>query len=214
MPFPDLDTHISADLLTPASKFVLPSNRFLAKRKDKSSRRGLKHFIQPENAVAILPYLPNSDEDRTHCILRGDFVVCDLIPLLISHRLTRAAHVRIATLGLSVANAQTLARLVETGLIRQLTIVASLYFSQVDKATVFQDVTRILAGKATLAICRCHAKVILLEGPPEHRWVIEGSGNLRSSDNLEQMLILNDSATHDFHAGWIDDLVKQHGRLC
>ena len=38
---------------------------------------------------------------------------------------------------------------------------------------------------------------------------LEGSANLRSSDNLEQMLLVNDPATHDFHAAWIDELAAR-----
>ena len=37
--------------------------------------------------------------------------------------------------------------------------------------------------------------------------VLEGSANLRSSDNLEQMTIFNEQAVHDFHAEWIDHVL-------
>jgi len=44
----------------------------------------------------------------------------------------------------------------------------------------------------------------------KRRYSIEGSANLRSSDNLEQMLILNDQDTHDYHAAWIDALATEY----
>lgn len=49
-------------------------------------------------------------------------------------------------------------------------------------------------------------------GGPVHRpahFVIEGSANLRSSDNLEQICVFDDPEAHDFHAGWIDELTAR-----
>jgi len=207
----DTDIEGAATLLDqPRSQpqFALPRNLFHARRADeRASRRGIKQFIRPENAREILGHLPGSPDDRTHCILRGDFVLCDLIPLLIGFG-GRCAHLRVATLGMSLANADALACLVERGEIGALTIVVSLYFQQLDKATTFRAVAARLANVARLAITRSHSKVILLPTAGGHAFVIEGSANLRSSDNLEQMLIINDPDTLAFHAAWIDELAR------
>lgn len=56
---------------------------------------------------------------------------------------------------------------------------------------------------------RAHAKVICIATLHREHYVLEGSANLRSSDNLEQMLLVNDPATHDFHAAWIDELAAR-----
>ncbi|MDP1589633.1 MAG: hypothetical protein Q8M07_17905 [Prosthecobacter sp.] len=200
------------ELARASAKFTLPENRFHrheSKAKDARSRRGIKKLIQPENARCIVPLLPGSPDERLHCVLRGDFVLCELIPLIIAHR-GACSHLRVATLGLSAANAEQLANLFTAGLIGELTIVASHYFQQVDKTTTYRQICAILAGKARIVITRSHAKVILLPTAGGDHYIIEGSANLRSSDNLEQMLILNDQETHDFHAGWIDDLARDH----
>ena len=216
---PDLDTDIEAAVAEMerrertgrAPEFSLPQNRFLfhrVKADDKARRRGIKSHIRPENAGGILAHLPVGPDDRTHCVLRGDFVLCDLIPhVLAAHG--ECPHLRIATLGMSVANADTLACLVERGSVRELTIVVSHYFQQVDKTTTFRMVAARLAGKAKLAVTRSHAKVILLPTAQGDAYVFEGSANLRSSDNLEQMLVVNDRETHDFHAAWIDQLTAR-----
>lgn len=199
-------------LTTSSAKFTLPGNRFHrheAKAKDKIRRRGIKKMIRPENAAPIMPLLPEGPDDRLHCMLRGDFILCDLIPLIIANR-GACSHLRVATLGLSAANAEQLANLHAGGLIGRITLVASHYFQQVDKTTTFKQVQSILAGRAELVICRSHAKVILIPTTGGDFYTVEGSANLRSSDNLEQMLILNDQATHDFHAGWIDALATEY----
>jgi hypothetical protein len=208
----DLDTDIASAVAglgrRAEPKFSIGENRFhvhRSKAKERAGRRGIKEFIRPENALPVLEYLPAGPDDRTHCILRGDFVLCDLIPTIIEDR-GRCPHLRVATLGLSLANADALACLVERGRIGALTVVVSHYFAQVDKATVFLAVQRRLADRGKLVVTRSHAKVICLPTDAGDSFVIEGSANLRSSDNLEQMLILNDAQTLAFHERWISEL--------
>lgn len=190
------------------ASFTLPENRFLARKAKtllKRNRRGIKRLIKPENAQPIIALLPSEPDDRLHCILRGDFVLCDLIPLIIEAR-GLCPHLRIATLGMSVANATTLASLHSRGLVAEMTIIVSHYFQQVDKTTTYREVRAILEGRCRFTITRSHAKIILIPTSMGDHYTIEGSANLRSSDNLEQMLVMNDRETHDFHAGWMDAL--------
>ena len=42
--------------------------------------------------------------------------------------------------------------------------------------------------------------------------VFEGSANLRANRNREQLAVIRDRPLHDFHAAWIDDLVRADGR--
>lgn len=213
-----LDTDIEAavallDQPRAEPQFAMDSNRFhfhRAKAEEKRKRRGIKSLIRPVNARAVLGVLPSDPSDRTHCLLRGDFVLCDLIPAIVQAR-GNCPHLRIATLGMSVSNADTLAGLVARGDVSRLTLVVSCYFQQVDKTTVFRAVTTRLAGLANIAITRSHAKVICLPTTAGDHYVIEGSANLRSSDNIEQMLITNDPATHAFHASWLDELIEKYG---
>lgn len=190
----------------PEGMFALPASRFLAyKAAQKVKRKNVKRFIRPENARSVLPHLPEPG-DHTHAILRGDFVLGDLIPAILERG--PCIHVRIATLGLSEYNAETLARLCRAGTIGQITMVVSHYFEQVNKSTVYADVRRILADFCHFVVMRSHAKVITLHTEHDH-WVIEGSANLRSSDNLEQMTVYNDADLLAFHSDWID-YVREH----
>lgn len=197
-----LDTH------RPGPQFTLPQNIFRkVKSAEKANRSGIKKLIRPENAAQILAHLPNDDTERLHGLLRGDFVLFELIPAIIAAR-GRVGHLRIATLGMTPANAVGLAKLLETGLVEKLTLVVSHYFQGVDKATLYAEVCSILAPHDVAPIVtRNHAKVILLPFiDSTDRLTIEGSANLRSSDNIEQIVVFNSSSTHDFHADWIDAL--------
>lgn len=219
LPAPDIDLdaiELNTDIADavarlgerPPPAFTIGENRFHFHRKKaqtRAGRRDIKQHIRPENAAGILPHLPVSPDDRTHCLLRGDFVLCDLIPTILEAR-GACPHLRIATLGLSIANADALACLVERGRVGALTLAVSHYFAQIDRAIVFRAVEARLAHVARLTVKRTHAKVICLPTAAGDHFVIEGSANLRSSDNLEQMLITNDPETHDFHAAWLDEL--------
>lgn len=188
--------------------FVLPANRFhthRAKAEAKAKRRGIKKFIRPENARQILPHLPEEPGDRTHAILRGDFVLCDLIPAILAER-GRCQSLHIATLGLSAANAECLATLHRAGQIGAITLLCSAYFREVDKTTTYREVIARLDGIARIVVARNHAKVICLPTAAGDHFVIEGSANLRSSDNLEQIAVFNDPDLAAFHCGWIDTL--------
>ena len=188
-------------------QFALANNRFhQVAAEDRAARRGIKKLINPANAAAVLPYLPEPD-GRTHCALRGDFVLCDLIPAIIG-QYGACADLLIATLGMSAANADTLGTLVARGLIGQLTIVCSHYFREVDKTTTFREVTARLKGKATLIVTRSHAKIICLPTASGDHFVLEGSANLRSSDNTEQLTIFNEAALDAFHREWLLSLPR------
>ena len=129
--------------------------------KDRMSRRGVRKLIHPDNARFLLKHLPADEHERTHAILRGDFVLCDIIPLLVEAR-GRCPHLHIATLGLS--------------------------------------------GIAKVIVTRSHAKVICLPTTAGDHFVIEGSANLRSSDNTEQITIYNDAGLCAWHAQWLEGL--------
>ncbi|MEQ1862727.1 MAG: hypothetical protein ABMA13_22635 [Chthoniobacteraceae bacterium] len=211
-------------------QFAFEKNRVhthRAKADERRRRAGIKKLINPANALPIVEHLPIGPGDRTHCLLRGDFVLCDLIPAVIAAR-GKCDHLRIATLGCSIANADVLASMIERYEVASLDLLVSHYFAQVDKATVFRAVNDRLAqirfratNAARLAVTRCHAKVICLPTAAGDWFVIEGSANLRSSDNVEQIVITNDRDTHDFHAAWIDELMDaqlgprwSEGRKC
>ena len=185
-------------------QFVLPANKFLVAKKA-LKRPGIKRFIKPENARTVITNLP-SPGDHTHCLLKGDFILGDLIPLMLTGQ--HCTHLRIATLGLSVHNAETLANLRETSMVDQITLLTSLYFREVNKDETFKTVMERLAGHAKLVVARSHVKIILIPTATAN-WVMESSANLRSSDNLELMTIFNDKEIHDWHAAWIDEMAAR-----
>lgn len=185
--------------------FPLRRNRYMrqfhaAKADDKRSRRGLKRLVKPGNAAALAGHLPEPG-DCTHAVVRGDFVTADIIPLLLGDR--SADILAISTLGMSTGNAAMLADLRASGQIRRLFLLVSHYFSQVDKTGTYREVKHLLGDAVKVA--RTHAKVILVSAAPSF-FVVEGSANLRSSDNIEQFAIWNDEELLNWHLDWMQEV--------
>jgi hypothetical protein len=206
---PDDLTEQIARLSQPAKtpSFALATSQFKKFANDDwTSRRGIRKLIHPDNARVVVPHLPSPGE-RTHCALRGDFVLCDLIPAIIDQK-GKCPDLFIATLGMSEANADTLVSLHARGRVGKISLVCSHYFARVDKTTVFQGVTARLKGIADIMVSRSHAKIILIPTEKGDSFVIEGSANLRTSDNAEQIVIFNDSDLDRFHREWLSSLLR------
>ncbi len=193
-----------------AATFVLPENRFhkhARKRDELASRRAIKRQVKPDNALALIAQLP-APGDTLHAILRGDFVLGDALPPLL-RAYGPCQHLRVSTLALSAKNAETIRGLITAGQVAKCTLICSHFFRAVDKLSTFHAVAAILSEIVTLKVCRCHAKVMLLANDRGDHLVFEGSGNLRSSDSLEQLSVFNDPELFAFHAAWMDEVESE-----
>jgi hypothetical protein len=130
-----------------------------------------------------------------------------MLALLLTERL--AARVRVSTLSMSLANARTLASLVSTGRASAVSLLISHYFTEIEKDAMWPEAMKIMRPHVAVSIARIHTKIITAEMLDGARYVFEGSANLRSSDTVENLCIINDPATHDFHAAWMDDIAAR-----
>lgn len=204
-----LETGFDADMDKMTDGFSLPTNRYYlsrlhaAKALDKIKMRTMKRMIRPENAEALREHLPDHGE-TLHAVVRGDFVMCDLLPVLLDAAGTCHECI-IATLGMSLANAQQIASLHNSGRIGKLTVLVSHYFSQIDKIGTFLQVKEILGD--ALIVARSHAKLFLIDGE-RNCFCVEGSANLRSSGCIEQFTVANDRSLFYFHQSWIQEITQ------
>lgn len=209
MGFADTLDESNFGTITPprSAKFALPANIALhqfhqVKAKDKASRKGIKKLIKPENANFLSRYIP-APGDTVHCVVRGDFVFADILPVILNK--SSADLIAISTLGLSKKNAEMLAEMKARGICRRLLVLVSHYFSQVDKTGTFAEVVAILGND--IRIARTHCKVVLIDTPP-NAYIVAGSANLRSSDTAEQFSIWNDRELLAWHLDWMESMQK------
>lgn len=157
-------------------------------------------------ASKILPCLPDAGE-ASHVLMQGQYDLMVLLAAIIDSG-GSCQILRIATLSFNDRNVTEMVELLRTGKVSRLQLLCSEYFrdaSAAEYARAGEDFGK-FPGRATLAAARCHAKVILIDTP--HKMVIEGSANLRTNANCEQLAIIRDDALHDWHAGWMDEMVR------
>ncbi len=195
----------------PPGTFPIEHSRFLKRQRHAETLRETRvarRFVKPANAGAVIPHLPGRGE-HTHCVVRGDFVLCDLIEAIVRAR-GGCRTVTVASLGLNEGNVATFCRLLDAGLIGHLDLVLSHYFGRVDSHTHLAraQADLVQSGRACrLAIARSHAKVVLLDTLAGDCFCIEGSANLRASCNVEQFVITNDREVFAFHEAWLAELL-------
>jgi hypothetical protein len=120
-------------------------------------------------------------------------------------------HLRIATLCFSKRNAAELLSLLDARPGMALTLLVSSFFRDHNKGLFETFADDLKAHQdARLAAARSHCKVVCFDVSADDALVFEGSANLRTNKNREQLAVFRDRALHDWHAGWIDEMVDQH----
>lgn len=170
----------------------------------KLDRRKLRKLIKPENALALIPHLPVTGEERLHALIAGDFVYCDLLTAIVA-QLGAPRSIWCATLSLSQKNVLALEALAGGC---PVTLLVSHYFSRTN-AAIFAALRAVETRTPGLAVhvARSHCKVTLFDFQ-DRPLVVEGSANLRSSGNLEQVSVFCDRGLLDFHREWIEEAAK------
>lgn len=117
----------------------------------------------------------------------------------------------ISTLSLSQNNVDSLVNLVEADYLQKLNLIVSDYFfsherhdlvpymyEELDKNDMFQ-----------LSVARVHTKICLIETECGKKITIHGSANLRTSGNVEQIVIERDVDLFDFNKSWHDEIIEK-----
>lgn len=121
-----------------------------------------------------------------------------------------ARAVRIATLSYNGRNLQEMFGVLDGPDPPRLTLLCSAFFRDHNRELWEETVEGFRERGQRAAAARTHAKVITLETASGGKLALEGSANLRSNSNREQFALVHDPALHDWHAGWIDDMVSKH----
>ena len=170
-------------------------------------RRFVDMREQSDAARKLVCPLPRPGES-VHALLDGSFVLAAVIPAVLEE-LAQPAALTVSTLGLNDTTIDLLCRELETGRLTKCDLVLSHYFQQADREQCARAVHRMHQAGQAVAVCRCHAKLMLFQpAKGRDRYVIESSANLRSAVCLEQLTIANDPELYAFHAGWLTQVLK------
>jgi len=173
-----------------------------------AAKRRFYDLSRVPNAVALLGDLPRPGE-TVHAIMGGDFHAWDLVPA-VQGMLGEPVDLTVATLGFNLSNNGNLCDMIDAGKIRKATIVCSDFFAKASADTFTVAEEKLQARGQRIIATRNHAKILLFATTGKARtrrhFVIEGSANLRSCNNLEQIALTNDRGLYRFHAQWLEKL--------
>ena len=173
----------------------------------RAARRLMVDARHERNAVEQIIQLPAAGESL-HFIVDGRYEPCDLIPA--TSRLSRPATIKrleITTLGVNNDNVSVLANGMDQGKIGQCMVLVSGFFCRAHSPEFEFLRTEIEGRGGKTHAMGTHAKLILMEMTDGNWYTIEGSGNLRSCQSIEQFVMTNDRDLLLFHRGWIEDYV-------
>ncbi|MEW6306760.1 MAG: hypothetical protein AB1705_25110 [Verrucomicrobiota bacterium] len=170
-------------------------------------RREFKNLVGQKAAAKVFTRLPSGDE-TIHALLGGDFNAWDLVPVLVSLAGAVCDELIIATLGFNSSNNAELCEMLDAGRIRSVWFLASEYCAKSD-ADLFENAQRELRRRGQkIAAARNHAKIQAFRFASTCI-VVEGSANLRSCNNIEQLTITNSPELFEFHRAWITQVINQ-----
>ena len=164
-------------------------------------------------AAGVLDHLPVPGE-ALHALMLGRFDLTILLTVIIERQPVPCEHLRIGTLSMKGRNTYELLRLIDGGKIGRLSLLVSSFFHDHNRQLCQTFIGELAARSPAhrFAAARSHAKVICMDFGQGGKMVLEGSANLRTNSNREQFCLLSHDALHDWHAQWVDDLVR-HGEV-
>ena len=177
--------------------------------KPHKAKSNAKRMAQAKTAAALVADLPAIGESL-HCLMTGQYDLTQVIAAVTATHPT--AHLRIATLCFSKRNAAELLGLIDSKRVGKLTLLVSAFFKGHNKS-IYEAFAEDLKSfpESILTASRSHCKVVTFDLAPDDALVFEGSANLRTNKNIEQLAIHRDRGLHDWHAEWIDGVTNRHG---
>ena len=159
--------------------------------------------VKFKNAKALSKEIEIKQNERYFCIIDGSFIFGDFIEAFLVDRNMKAKEITISTLSMSQENIDSFKNLIEAGYIEKLNIIVSDFFYSHERHNLVKYMYEHLDinNCFQLSVCRTHTKICLIETELNggRKYVIHGSANLRSSDNIEQFMIEENSELFDFN---------------
>lgn len=150
--------------------------------------------------------------ERVDALIAGSFIMGDFIMAYLVENKLRADYMLVSTLSLSERNILAFAKLFEHGYIGQLDMMLSTYFFANEYHGLVRYLYRELDkdNRFQLAVSDIHTKITMFHVPDVGKFVIHGSANLRSSQNVEQICIENNPELYDFYTDAFTKVIDVH----
>jgi len=149
---------------------------------------------------------------RYYAIVNGSFIFGDFIEALLVEKNYHVKRLSISTLSLSQENVDSIENLIKGNYVDSVDVLVSTYFFSHERNGLVKYMydTLDIDNKFQLSVARSHTKVVCIETHCGMKIVIHGSANLRSSDNVEQLMIEECEDLHDFNIEHVDALIEKY----
>lgn len=159
--------------------------------------------VKYKNAKELAKEIQIKQNERYFCIIDGSFIFGDFIEAFIYERAMKVKELTLSTLSMSQENIDSFYNLMKNGYIEKLNIIVSDFFYSHERHNLVKYMYDKLDinDRFQLSVCRTHTKICIFETEMNggRKYVIHGSANLRSSDNIEQFMIEENSELYDFN---------------
>lgn len=167
--------------------------------------------VRYERAKEMAESLPDIAEGETvFALVSGNFIFGDLLEALMVNRNWYAEEMIVATLSLGQENVDSLANLVNGGYVGWLGLIVSDFWYAHERRAAggVPYIEKTLGGPSfTFAAAGLHTKITCIRTSCGRHLVLHGSANMRSSRNLEQVVIENNAALYEFNSRWMHHLL-------
>lgn len=149
---------------------------------------------------------------RAFVLLDGKFIFGDFIEALIVKNNWLCEELTISTLSMSQDNVDSLANLINGGYLKQLNLIVSHYYFANERSGLMPylyeklDINDVLQ----VAVASLHTKIAMIRTSCGKKITIHGSANLRSSSNIEQIVVEHSTSLFDFCAEVHHNIIKAH----
>ncbi len=152
--------------------------------------------------------------DKFHIIVNGNFIMGDFLEALVVHNNWDIEELTISSLSLSEGNVDSIANLINGGYVGKLNLLLSDYFFSHEKYKLVRYINSELIEKSDIEVnvsyYRIHTKINLFKLRNGGKIIMDGSANLRSSGNIENINIDCSNSLYNLHKEWIDDIINKY----
>jgi len=173
------------------------NSRYFAPKKQKEIS---EKFLKYRNAEKLAKDINFNENNRYFVIVDGSFFFGDFIEAFIVSHNIHVKKMTISTLSMNRNNVDSLRNLITGGYVEELNLILSDYFYSHEKHDLIPYIYEQLDlnNKFQLSFAGTHCKICIFETVNNRKFVFHGSANLRSSSNIEQLMLEESNGLYDF----------------
>jgi len=165
--------------------------------------------VKYENALKFAKEITIDERTNYYAVIAGNFIYGDFIEALHQVHRLKTDEIYITTLGMSENNVDSIKNLALRG-VKKINLITSNYFFGVERHNLIPYITEEYAGyNITVAVAGSRMKLCLISANGL-KIVMYRSANLSSSNNIEQMSIVQDPTLYDFNKQILDVILEKY----